>query len=384
MVILEKPYVSNELKQYLEEQKTAVLKNETALSVDRDHLLNLSESSEFKAKYDKKTRLYTTSENALEWIYQNIEDPELINSINLMKDKANFRKLLKSIYPDFFFQEVSIQELKEIEPSSLKLPLIVKPSVGFFSIGVYTVNTLADWQKTLGEIEREIGGWKDRFPESVIGSAKFLLEEYISGEEYALDVYFDENGEPVILNIMKHDFTSSTDVSDRLYYTSKEIIETNVSDFGAYLKKINQLIGAKNFPAHIEIRVDKDRIVPIEFNPMRFAGWCTTDLVRFAFGLNTVDYYLNAKKPDWTSLLRGKEGKIYSLIVLDQPKVEKEIVDFDYNLLIESFQKVLCLRKLDYKVFPVFGFLFTETEAGNRKELDSIIKSDLTEYISFA
>lgn len=58
-----------------------------------------------------------------------------------------------------------------------------------------------------------------------MGNAVFILEQYITGEEYALDAYYDENGRAVLLNIMKHDFACSSDVSDRLYYTGKEIIE---------------------------------------------------------------------------------------------------------------------------------------------------------------
>ncbi len=384
MVILEKPYVSSELKQYLKAQKTPVLKNETAIEEDRDHLLNLIDSDAFKSLYTPSTPLYTTSENALEWVYQNIDDKERIDSINRMKDKVSFRKLLRSIYPDFYFLAASFEELKNIDPNSLKLPLIVKPAVGFFSIGVYTIDTIEDWKRTLAEIGSQMGTWSEQFPESVIGNTTFILEEYINGDEYAIDAYFDEAGDPVILNIMKHDFSSSSDVSDRLYYTSKEIIETHLASFEAYLKKVNELIGAKNFPAHIEIRIDKDRILPIEFNPMRFAGWCTTDLVHFAFGLNTVDYYLKSKKPDWLTLLKEKQGKIYSLIILNKPEVAAPIKAFDYDALCRSFQKVLCLRKLDFNKQPVFGFMFTETDAEKRQELDVIIKSDLTEFISFA
>lgn len=62
------------------------------------------------------------------------------------------------------------------------------------------------------------------YPQKVIDNSTYILEEFIHGEEYAIDAYYDENGKVVILNIMKHDFSSTSDVSDRLYYTSKEII----------------------------------------------------------------------------------------------------------------------------------------------------------------
>ena len=50
------------------------------------------------------------------------------------------------------------------------------------------------------------------------------MEEYVEGEEYAIDCYFDEKGEVVILNILHHKFSSGRDTSDRVYSTSKEII----------------------------------------------------------------------------------------------------------------------------------------------------------------
>ena len=38
-----------------------------------------------------------------------------------------------------------------------------------------------------------------------------------------------------------------------------------------------KLAGLKNFPLHTEVRVnEKGEIIPIEVNPMRFGGWCTT------------------------------------------------------------------------------------------------------------
>ena len=55
------------------------------------------------------------------------------------------------------------------------------------------------------------------YPNHVVNSTKFLIEEMIEGEEYAVDAYFDRDGEPVILNIFQHPFLNSKDVSDRIY-----------------------------------------------------------------------------------------------------------------------------------------------------------------------
>ena len=93
----------------------------------------------------------------------------------------------------------------------------------------------------------------------------------------------------------------------------------------------------------------------------------------FAFGINTVDCYLNDRKPDFDAILRGREGKIYSMIILDKPKSLPPSSAFDYDRLAAHFAKVLEL--------PVFGFAFTESDAERTEELDTILQSDLTEFL---
>lgn len=382
MIILDKPYISNEMKDYMNYSQNAVLNNEMALNENQGQHFNVVEKNEFIKLYQNGERLYTVSENSIDWIYQNIPDEKLINCINIMKDKVKFRGLLKEMYPDFFYKEIAASDLKNLDFSELSLPLIIKPSVGFFSVGVYTVTNEDDWNFAINDIFSSMQEWKKSFPKNVVSNSVFILEQYIKGDEYAIDAYYDENGQAVILNIMKHDFSSISDVSDRLYYTGKEIIEDHLMDFTVFLNDANKHINARDFPLHAEVRIDDGRIMPIEFNPMRFAGWCCTDLVYFAFGFKTYDYYFKNTKPDWATLLQGKENKLYSLIVLDKPENLKAIDVFNYEKVCDRFNKVINLRRLDYQKQPISGFLFTETELNNREELDFVIKSDFKEFIS--
>lgn len=380
-MILDKPYVSKETKEYLEQSQIGVLKNTAALAECQGYKINLLEKDEFLSILNNGQRLYTISENSLEWIYENIKNQELIDTINIMKDKASFRDCIKELYPDFFYKEVGLEELKNIDFNLLPLPFVIKPSVGFFSVGVHVVSNLDDWNHAIREITNNIADWKNTYTEKVIDNSTYILEEFINGEEYAIDSYYDENGNAVILNIMKHDFSSSSDVSDRLYYTSKEIINEKVDMLTDFLNKINLKIKAVDFPFHAEVRIDKDRIVPIEFNPMRFAGWCCTDLTYFAFGFKTYDYYFKNIRPDWNKILQEKDHKLFSLIVLDKCKDYMSGDCFNYDSLYDFFSKVLCIRKLDPETNPVFGFVFTETDDTNTKELENIVKSDLKEFI---
>ncbi|MPN63042.1 hypothetical protein SDC9_210796 [bioreactor metagenome] len=136
----------------------------------------------------------------------------------------------------------------------------------------------------------------------------------------------------------------------------------------------------------MEFRVGTDRRIQlIELNPMRFAGWCTTDIAHFAYGINTYKYFLQQLEPDWDKILDGKEGKNFCLVILNR-SVEidsKSVKSFDYEKLLADFEKPLELRKADQEKYGLFGYIFTETKDNSWSEIERILKSDLREYINF-
>jgi len=95
-------------------------------------------------------------------------------------------------------------------------------------------------------------------------------------------------------------------------------------------------------------------------------------------------YFYSQLKPDWPELLKDKAGKLYSIIILDNSTGidPARIVDFDYQQLLSGFENPLELRKFDFNEYPVFGFLFTETNTRNEIELQRILTSDLKEFIT--
>jgi hypothetical protein len=199
-----------------------------------------------------------------------------------------------------------------------------------------------------------------------------------------MDAYYNSAGRPVIIDIYRHLFASDKDVSDRVYFTEKSIIVNYREKFEALLADIGRLASLKNFPVHAEVRIDNQgHIVPIELNPMRFGGWCATDLAHHAYQVNPYCYYFDQKEPAWDQILAGQSDNLYSLIVLDKPGdiASADIKAFDYEQLLTRFEKPLELRKIDYCEYPVFGFLFTETRPENMVELTDILQSDLKEFI---
>ena len=388
MFFADEPYISDFFKNTVKNNNIPVVNT----GVVKELGLNsgtkfIKESEAVKlAGESKNPIIYTTSENAIGWISKNLSFTNLPAKIELFKNKIKFRKLIQSIYPDFYFKEVFIEDLEKINFDELPLPFIIKPTVGFFSMGVYKVSNRGEWLKTKESIITEIEEIKDLYPREVLNTSSFIIEQCIEGDEYAVDAYFNALGEPVILSILHHTFSSDTDVSDRVYTTSKKIIEDNIIEFTDFLNIIGQLSNVKNFPVHIELRRDsKGTILPIEVNPMRFGGWCTTaDITYMAYDFNPYLYYYTQKKPNWLEILKNKEGKLFSIVVLDNSTgVDAEnITSFEYDKVLATFEKPMELRKINYQKYPVFGFIFAETRENNFNELKRILDSDLSEFIS--
>ena len=388
MFFVDHPYVSDFFKKTVRDYNIPIVATDSAGELDLypgTTLISPLDAMEVVRK-EKNPLIYTTSENSIGWIAEHLSFSDLPEKIDIFKDKLKFRQLTQSLFPDFYFQGVGIEELGTVRFDQLPLPFIIKPAIGFMSMGVYKVETYAEWTATIEAIKAEIERIRNLYPAAVLNTSSFIIEQCIDGDEFAVDVYYNSAGEAVVLGILQHVFASAADVSDRVYISSKEIIEKNLDEFSGFAEDIGRLAGVKNFPVHIELRRDEDGVLlPIEVNPMRFGGWCTTaDLSFLAYGFNPYVYYFQQKKPDWTQLLAGREGVLFAIVVLDNSTgtETKHIQSFDYDQLLQKFKKPLELRKIDFHRYPVFGFLFTETAEDNFVELQNILNSDLREYIT--
>lgn len=419
MIILDEPYVSRILKDTITEMKLPVLKNATSECLGFSKDVKLLEDAEFieLLKNQKTCKIYSNSELSLVWIANNLGFTGILEKIGLFKDKFRFRQLIEHIYPDFSYLEVEFENLDKLDIETIRKPFIIKPTIGFFSSGVYKVSDREEWENVLPALKQEMEAVGGLFPTQVLSSWKFVLEDYIEGPELAVDAYYNGEGKPVVLNILEHLFQAKDDVEDKVYVTSKKTIETYLEVTLELLRQINEATklwdselqgaelpdaglkgsglqepGMRDFPLHIEFRVDKNnRLVPIEMNPIRFAGWCTADIAYYAYGINVHRYFLEGLEPDWREIIKDKyeaqenekDNGTYCLLIAKKPDdIEVEDIEaFDYEGFVSRFEKPLELRKLDYRQYPVFAFLFTETRNINLGEIDRYLKTDLKEYV---
>ncbi len=81
------------------------------------------------------------------------------------------------------------------------MPCIIKPAAGFFSMGVHTIASAAQWKETAGLIRQEMRLAEGLYPKEVLDAEQFIIEGMITGEEYAVDAYYDSHGSAVIVGI---------------------------------------------------------------------------------------------------------------------------------------------------------------------------------------
>lgn len=388
MILIDKPYVSKFLIKTIKENNFKIVATSEAKQMIADETLNWINESDAIELISKNPNhpIYSNSENTISWVEKNLSFSKFPNQIEVFKNKILFRELVQNVFPNYFFLGVKFEDLDSISIDKIPFPFIIKPAIGFFSLGVHKVDEPLEWKKVLKKIKEEITQIKGFYPNEVLNTNYFIIEECIEGEEYAIDCYFNKDGKPIVLNILHHIFSSGKDVSDRIYTTSKEIIENNIKEIEKFLNIIGEKAKLNNFPVHVEVRItDKGTVIPIEVNPLRFGGWCTTgDLSWYAYGINSYEYFLKGKTPNWEEILNVRKDKKYSIVILNNNSglTENEIASFDYEQVLKDFEKPLSLRKVNFNEYPIFGILFTETTIGNEKELDKILTSNLRNYIN--
>ena len=385
MIILEKPYASEFLIDTIVQNDWPVLKNDAILEADiEEGAIDLIPSEVAKNYYltQEYPLIYTNSENAISWVLENLPASNLSDYIRLFKDKIAFRELLKELYPDFYFESVEFSDLKNMPPDNVKFPVVIKPAVGFLSFGVHTVRTDKEWTDTIKRLESEMKEAEALYPDNVVNSSKFIIEQLIEGEEFAIDAYYDRDGEPVILNIFQHPFFNEKDVSDRIYLMSTGIMIKYMAKFALLLREIGELKNIRNFPMHIEIRVTSDgTIIPIEVNPMRFAGWCTTDVSKYAWGINVYECFFNQTRPDWNRILSEGRKEVYYFSMAEVPQgIDKNrLKNFDYNGFLKNYSNVLEVRRINPLCNPLFAIIFGSTTS--KDEVVKILSLKTTDYI---
>jgi len=176
MFFLDKPYISDFLQSTLKENSIPIVGTKALKELDLVEGLNIISEKEAieLAKSSSALPIYCTSENSIGWIAENLDFCDVPKKIELFKDKIKFRKLIAPMFPDFYFRAINFEDFDDVKYEELPKEFIIKPSIGFMSMGVYRVTCKEEWSKAKTSIKEEVKQSLGLYPLEVVNVKEFI------------------------------------------------------------------------------------------------------------------------------------------------------------------------------------------------------------------
>lgn len=321
--------------------------------------------------FNQDDKLYVPSQSSLELVMERIRCPQRLRAIELLSDKYQCRSIMKPLFPDFHFEASILSEMKE-DMFVRGRKYIIKPSKGFFGVGVKTVEKPTDIHRFKDEIQQELDLNRQIFSERVF-SNELIIEPFIEGDEYAVDMFYSEKGEPVIANITYHPLPRKKEYHHVLYYTSHRIFQQLYPQVESFFTRLNSILNLHSFPIHAEFKLERGKeLLPVELNPLRYGGFGLTDLSYYAFGQCPYFCFFQDQKYHWKSLWNEhRQNKYYAwVLAYNGTEVDMERVNINHaHTKLRAFigdKPLLHYQALDYRNNPVFAIAYLAEEKEHR------------------
>ncbi|MDP8203262.1 MAG: ATP-grasp domain-containing protein [Candidatus Tenebribacter mawsonii] len=327
---------------------------------------------------DNNDKVYAPTESALEIILEKSEDIAFINAVNMLKDKYKFRKLMNNMYKNFYFKKVNLDDL-ESTPLDRSKKYIVKPVKGFFGTAVKELTDKTDISIITEEIRNELEENTKYFSESVLSKNELIIEQFIEGEEYAVDMYYNEFGEPEILNIYHHPIPDRVEYFHILYYTNKDIFAKFYDRLKTIFVELNQYLNIINFPIHAEFKLENEQLIPIEMNPLRYGGFGLADLAYHAFGFNPFNAFFSNFKPNWQKIWDKRNEQHFGWVLgYNGTDIDVETHTPNDEAYLHYLGETLHYVKIDHKENPVFSIAYVKDNSS--KSLQRILATEFNDF----
>lgn len=349
-----------------------------SLPVDsRIETIDLDYLSQSNLHFSKNDKVCIDSEAAIELVTSRIDDPAKQQAVRLLKDKYAFRQMLGTMYPQYQYQLVKTNEIQGLQ---IDQKSIIKPVKGVFGTAVKIIDSDTDLTSLSEELQSELLKNKRVFTEGVLSQADFIVEQYIEGEEYAVDMFYNSVGDPCITNIYHHPIPANRRYLHVVYYSSKAVFDRIYTEAKAFFIALNKILNVTNLTIHSEFKLDGEKLVPIELNSLRFGGMGLGNMVFHSLGVNPYTYFLNDLEPNWQALWQDKEQDIFTFfIAYNGASIDLSSHKPNYQLLEQQFTEILFRQYFDYQHQLVFGIYCLKETSQNLPKLLEIEFDDFFE-----
>lgn len=329
-------------------------------------------------RFAQGDRLIISTETMLDEALQRLDDPDKKALISKLKNKVECRRLLTALFPNFFFKEISISELESLQLDPAER-YFVKPIKGYWGSAAFPLDSDTDRQALTLEITRQLQIRTGLFSDQVVARDRLIVEEYIDGEEYAVDMFFNGDGKPVITNICYHPLPKKLEYLHVVYYTSYEVFYRLYDTLFEFFVELNKTLHARGMPIHGEFKLHRGKLTPIELNPLRFGSDGFADLSFHAFGINPFACFARDQAPDWDKLWQGRESKVFAFYLgyngkdLDTSKYRPDFLNFR-----RLFSNILSDTAMNYQDSLAFSVMYIEENSLER--IEQLLNIEFNEY----
>jgi len=329
-------------------------------------------------RFRQGEKIIISTETVLDEVLQRLDDPEKKELISTLKNKVECRRMLSGLFPDFYFKEITIPDLAtlELDPSER---YFVKPIKGYWGSAAYALDKNSNRQELVEEITKQLQVRTNIFSDQVVAKDRLIVEEFIDGEEYAVDMFFNEEGQPIITNICYHPLPKKLEYLHVVYYTNHDVFHRLYDNLVQFFTELNKTLNARNIPIHGEFKLHKGILTPVELNPLRFGSDGFADLCYHAFGFNPFLCFAQNCSPDWDTVWQGREEKVYAFYLgyngsdLDTSKYRPDFRNFR-----RLFSNILADTAMNYQSTLAFSVMYIEENSLER--INELLEIEFNEY----
>jgi biotin carboxylase len=279
---------------------------------------------------------------------------QTIKSLEMCTHKSKMRKAMIDKYPEIAPKFITISNEEQLDSASfseLNFPVIIKPNGLHSSYLVLKCSNLHELKKTVRNIFPEMRKVYAR--EYGTGEVSAVIEEFMVGKMYSVDVYINNEGKVFSLPFV--DVVTSADVGKDGYYGYEFSLPSDLSKKDILLanqcvNKCIDSVGLTNSVGHIELYKTVNGWKIIEIGP-RMGGY-RHNMYQQAFG---IDHFLNdllihtGKNPimdirckrysGCINIYPEKEGTITRIAGVNQVSKLESIIDLGIYVNAGDFAK---------------------------------------------
>jgi biotin carboxylase len=299
-----------------------------------------------------------------------------VESANAARNKHCMRELLgQAGVPQPRYKLCSLDDDPVHIADQVQYACVVKPLTLSGSRGVIRANTDREFVRAVvrldhilrsefSESHSSAGPHNRREPSLPATARQFLVEDFVAGQEVALDGLLTRGELRVLALFDKPDPLDGPFFEETIYVTPSRLSVSVQADIAGCTARACRAIGLTEGPVHAELRINAGGSWIIEINPRSIGGLCSR-VLRFGTGLSLEELIIqHALDGDYDPPKRENQPAGVMMIPTPRAGVLTEVRGLDQARAVDGIEQVTISAHLGQELVPLpegalyLGFIF--------------------------